>query len=63
LLSSKRLFDLEDVQKAKSLAILKENYVELEVEPRKYVKVGLESFDIEKVVMYQIYLEFSQVIT
>ena len=63
LLSFERLFDSKDVQKAKSLAILKGNYVELEVEPKKYVKVGLECSDIEKTIMSQIYHEFSQLTT
>lgn len=46
-----------------SLAIKKDNYVELEVEPRKYVKVSSKCSNMEKAIMYQIYHEFSQVIS
>jgi len=60
--SFERLFDSKDVQKAKSLAIIKENYVELKVEPKKYVKVGSECFDTKKAIISQIYHNFSQVI-
>jgi len=34
------------IQKAKYLTILKENYVKIEVELGKYVKVGSECYDI-----------------
>jgi len=63
LLSFERLFDSEDVQMAKSLTILKENYIELEVEPKKNIKVGSKCIDTKKAIMFEIYHEFSQVIT
>lgn len=40
LLSFERLFDSKDVLKAKSLVIQKKSYVELEIEPNKYIRVG-----------------------
>lgn len=40
LLSFEKLFDSEDVQKAKIFAIQKEGNIALEVEPEKYIKVG-----------------------
>ena len=62
LLSFERMFDSKYVQKAKYLTIQKENYVELKIEPSKYIKVGLECSDEEKAIVSEIYHEFSKVI-
>jgi len=40
LIYFEQLFDYEDIQKSKMLAIQKESYVEREVEPGIHIKVG-----------------------
>jgi len=57
------LFDSEDVQKAKVLAIQKESYVEIEIEPDRYIKICSKCSNEEKVIVSQIYHEFSKAIS
>lgn len=42
------IVDYEYIQRAKMLVVQKESSVELELEPEKYIKVGLECTEEEK---------------
>jgi len=58
LLSFERLFDSKDVQKAKSLATQNKGNIELEVEPRKSIKVGSECSEEEEGSFFRFIISF-----
>lgn len=55
LISFERMFDSKYVQRAKLLAVQKKTSQELEVEPKKYIKVRLECIEDKKEKILEIY--------
>ena len=63
LISFEWLFYYEDVQRAKILDVQKKISKELEVEPKKYIKIGSKCIEEERLKLLKLYHQFLGVIT